>query len=152
MRIAVAVLIAGLAACSAEKPAAPVIAETFAGRAVQDPDLRRLIVAESQAYWRAIKAGNLLGAYERFAGDYRDRVSFEEWRQLKHRAWGRFPVIREIRWTQAAQRHHGPELYAIVTWSGRKNSAGSEGTLIWRQGPDGRFLLEDTIIRDRSKL
>ena len=113
----------------------------------QDANLRRLIVVETQAYWAAIAAGDWQGAYARFTDDYQERVPFATWRRQRRDAGGATPVITEIRWSQAAQRHHGLELYAIVNWTARKAAAGSTGTLIWRQGPSGGFRLENTKVR-----
>lgn len=147
MRIVLLFLCLSVLACSEPtKPPRP-IAETFAGQAVQDPELRRLIVIETEAYWAAISAGDWERAYARFTDDYREKVNFEEWRRRHTTARAAKPRITEIRWTKAAQRHHGPELYAIVNWQARTERTGFAGTLIWRQGSDGSFKLENTDVR-----
>ena len=123
------------------------IHETYAGEAVADPVLRQRVVTDTLAYWEAIGAGRWQAAYDRFTDDYQEDMPFAEWRTIRHDAWAVAPRIKTIRWTKAAHRHHGPELYAVVDWTARTGSSGSEGRLVWRQEPDGTFLLENTIVR-----
>ena len=147
MRIVLLFLCLSVLACSEPDKRPRPITETFAGQAVQDPELRRLIVIETEAYWAAISAGDWERAYARFTDGYREKVNIEEWRRLHTTARAAKPRIIEIRWTKAAQRHHGPELYAIVNWRARAATAGFAGTLIWRQGSNGSFKLENTEVR-----
>ena len=147
MRIVMLFLCLSVLACSEPKKPPRAIVETFAGQAVPDPELRRLIVIETEAYWAAISAGDYERAYARFTDDYREKVSFAEWRRAQTPARTLKPMITEIRWTKAAQRHHGPELYALVKWNAKSGQAGFGGTLIWRQGNTAGFKLENTEIR-----
>lgn len=147
MRIVFLILCVSVLACGEQKEPPRPIAETFAGQAIPDADTRRVIVVETEAYWAAISAGHWERAYSRFTDDYRERVGFDEWRRLHSTPWTVKPAIETIRWTKAAQRHHGPELYAVVKWIARTGKDGLGGTLIWRQGRDGVFKLENTEIR-----
>lgn len=143
-------LVLAIAAC-APAPRYTGLDERFSGKAVADPDLRRLILVRTEAYWATIAAGNWDGAYEYFTGDYQEKNPFPIWRQLPHDAWASAPRPTSIHWTRDAQRFHGPELYAIVEWTASRGASGSEGALIWRQEPDGSFLLENTIIRPAGR-
>ncbi len=123
------------------------IAERYSGKAVADAGTSQTILVETYAYWDAIASRDWQGAYDRFTDDYKAKTSLSEWQSLGNDAWAARPRILSIHWTKAAHRQHGPELYAIVEWTARKASSGSQGTLIWRQEPDGSFKLEKTIVR-----
>ena len=151
MRIVGSILVALAIAACAPAPRYAGLGERFSGKAVANPDLRRLILVRTEAYWATVAAGNWDDAYEYFTGDYQEKNPFPTWRQLPHAAWSMPPRPTSIHWTQDAQRTHGPELYAIVEWTASEGAAGSEGALIWRQEPDGSFLLENTIIREASQ-
>lgn len=145
-RLAVAIFFVLTACAPAATPPAGV-AERYSGDAAPDAALSQRILIDTYAYWDALASSRWQRAYEQFTYDYREKTPFGEWRNLPHTAWARQPQIVSIHWTKGAHRQHGPDLYAIVEWTARAGSSGSEGALIWRQEPDGTFLLERTVIR-----
>ena len=136
-----------LASCAPADPGPPALKERISGSAAPSASMRDSILAQTHAYWLAIQTGRLDDAYAFHALDFRERLPFPRWRNQRLDAWAMPPRVLSIHWTQAAQRHHGPELYAIVGWSARRGSAGSEGTLFWRLDDDGVFRLENATQR-----
>jgi len=142
MRNLSAMLVLGLlVACAA--PAPPELVQNYRGEARPDVALTDQVLAATHAYWATLSSGRWREGYEFFTLDYQDRHGFDEWRNSRQTDWPVSPRAVAIRWTQRAQRSHGPELYAILTWTARKGAIGPSGTLIWRQEPDGQFLLEN---------
>ncbi len=146
-RYLAALMILCVAACADPPPVQPAIAETFSRQAQPTEAERREVIRLTYRYFSEIAEGRLAGAYNLHTLDFRDRVSLSEWQRQRHGAWAAPPRPVSIRWQKGMHRVAGPELYAVVEWSGRKGATGSTGRLIWRQEPDGGFLLENSETR-----
>ncbi|MEM1160026.1 MAG: hypothetical protein AAGJ28_03765 [Pseudomonadota bacterium] len=105
--------------------------------------MRNSILAQSHAYWLALADERHRDAFAFHTEDYKERVPFAKWQSQSRNAIGAAPRPVLIRWTQAAHRHQGPELYAILRWAVADRENRSTGTLIWRQDYDGQFRLEN---------
>ncbi|MEM7189152.1 MAG: hypothetical protein AAF439_06025 [Pseudomonadota bacterium] len=135
-------IIALLTACAGD-PGPPPLRERISGTAAPTAALRDSILTQTNAYWLAMNEGRLDDAFAFHTEDYQERLSMPAWRQKLPIASAEPPRPVSIHWTQAARRQDGPELYAIVDWTGQSGETGSEGRLIWRQDYDGVFRLEN---------
>ncbi len=143
----VAVLLTVLIAACAAPPERPGVKQRYSGEAQPDAALTDAVLAATHTYWAAIADGRWREAYGFYAPVYREEHPFEEWARHRHDAWPVPPRPLSIHWSKGTYRQHGPELYAMLKWSARMTSVGSVGTLIWRQEPDGSFLLENSVTR-----
>ncbi|MFK7942535.1 MAG: hypothetical protein AB8B85_06445, partial [Paracoccaceae bacterium] len=97
---------------------------------------RAEILRRTDFYLQLLARGRLLPAYNLHSDDFREQVSYPDWRRRVLSRWNSDAEPVEIRWRQGLHRFEGPELYAIVILSS------SAHQLIWRQDGYGGFVLE----------
>lgn len=140
-----------LAACAG--PRKPAFTQQYSGEARPDETLTRRLVTQTHAYWAAIEARKWKEVYSYYTAEYQERHPFITWVAEPPGGWKKLPKLVAIRWSLKAHRHHGPELYAFAEWIGGDAKPTLAGHLVWRQQPDGGFLLENarrgTIARER---
>lgn len=143
----IALLFFGLAACTDPPPPRQPIPETVSGTAAPSEAERADVLRQTYQYWGLIGDRQWARAYAFHALDYRAHVPFPEFRNGRNAAWARPPQVTRIRWQQGMNRLAGPELYAVVEWQARVEARGALGRLIWRQEPDGSFLISHSEVR-----
>lgn len=123
--------------CSAP-PGPPPLDERYNGVA---PDAQRTenLVTLTNAYWAALAGQRWHQAYRYHTLEFQEKFPFDQWlSRVRGETYdGRRPTV--LRWSQAAHRHQGPELYAVLDWVGTPDR---EGRIVWRQTPRGQFLIE----------
>ena len=134
------VLIALLVAC-APPPDVPRgdVREVLQGYAAPTVGERAEVLRLSYLYLRHLAEGRYSAAYRVHTDDYREQLSFTDWRARVDGDWAARAAPEEVRWRQGLHRFEGPELYAMVHLTG---AGPAHALMVWRQGPGGRFRLE----------
>ena len=138
MRILPVILLA-LLACSPPPPPEPDIREVLQGEARPTVPERAEVLRLTYQYLSNLEGRRYAAAYDAHSDDYRENLAFAAWKKLVAGDWAALSQPVEIRWRQGLHRWEGPELYAIVHLDGPGRG---RSLLIWRQAPDGGFLLE----------
>lgn len=133
------VVLAVSTAC-APPPPVPEIAQRVAGDFRPEAQDTETVVAASYVYWAAMDAGRWTEAWGYHAEDYRERLPYTQWLTEVPRLPAETRRPTEIHWLKQAFRVHGPELYAILTWTAPTR----KGRIYWRQNPAGQWEIENT--------